>query len=749
MTRDDARLNAHRTEVVNSAPSSLSASRSFAYSVLPYLIAAVLCVLVLIPAWHLRRIDLTVPLGIVSDHNLSQEMVAIVVRDVHYYVNPLLGAPGQLELYEFPQLLWIHLIILAVIKLFTRDPGLAINVFYFLSYPLVAVTSLYAFRRLGISTGLAIAGAVLYAFIPFHQLRNEAHLIYSCYYVVPMMALVAVWISTGHELFRFRRKDTNAWSPRVTRDGLISLLVCVVIGWDNPYYACFGVALLAVGGLLGWLRSENRRSLLSAAILTVVLASSFGIGLLPNLIYVHRHGRGPAAQRFPVESEIYGLTLVQMLVPVTNHRLPALAKWKDQFNRTATLVNENDIAALGVVGSAGLLALLVCLFLRRCPDILYSLSVLNLFAILLGTIGGFGAVISFLISPQLRGFNRISVYVSFFSICAVLVILDWLISKWIYKAPRAIGLVILPSLLLLIGIPDQVPRGLLQGRDAIEKEFRQEGRFVQEIEGLVPPHSMIFQLPYDQFPESPPIYAMTDYDELKGYLHSGSLRWSYGAMKGRAGDKWLAVVSREPVDQMLLTIAATGFGGIYIDRFGYPDRASALESQLRSLLGGEPIVSESGRLSFFLLGGKALAFLNRQIPPERLATLEEALYPLIVDVADGCGEKEGSDTDNWHWCGRHGKIDIVNTSKSERKILLEATFTTAFAADSNLLIDGAGIQDKMKVNSSGAHWQAVVVVPQGESTINLSSDANQVVAPGDPRDLFFRINNFRYHEVGR
>ena len=112
--------------------------------------------------------------------------------------------------------------------------------------------------------------------------------------------------------------------------------------------------------------------------------------------------------------------------------------------------------------------------------------------------------------------------------------------------------------------------------------------------------------------------------------------------------------------------------------------------------------------------------------------MEEALYPLIVDVADGCGEKEGSDTDNWHWCGRHGKIDIVNTSKSERKILLEATFTTAFAADSNLLIDGAGIQDKMKVNSSGAHWEAVVVVPQGESTINLSSDANQVVAPGDP-----------------
>ncbi len=391
MTLNDAHLDSPRDAIATAAHHESPRIQGMLYSAIPYVIAVVLCVLILIPAWHLRHADLTIPIDIVSDYNLSQEMVTIFVRDGHYYVNPLLGAPGQQELYDFPILPWTHLIVLAAIKLATRNPGLAINLFYFLSYPLVAVTSLYALRRLGVSTGLAIAGSVLYAFIPFHQLRNEGHLIYSLYYVVPLMAMVAVWVSTGCESFYWPRKAATV-SPRwMTSDGLIALLVCIFIGWDNPYYAFFGVALLAVGGLLGWLRARSRRGLLTPAILLAVLVLSFGVGILPNLMYMHQHGRAPAAQRLPQESEIYGLTLVQMFAPVTNHRLPVLARWKSQFNSVAILVNENDTAALGIVGTAGFLSLLVCLFLRQCPDVLYSLSILNLFAVLLGTIGGLGA----------------------------------------------------------------------------------------------------------------------------------------------------------------------------------------------------------------------------------------------------------------------------------------------------------------------------------------------------------------------
>ena len=72
-------------------------------------------------------------------------------------------------------------------------------------------------------------------------------------------------------------------------------------------------------------------------------------------------------------------------------------------------------------------------------------------------------------------------------------------------------------------------------------------------------------------------------------------------MRGRDTDRWLSAIASQPVEQMLHSVANAGFAGIYIDRYGYADHASAIESQLKKLLDEEPLVSETGRLSFFLL----------------------------------------------------------------------------------------------------------------------------------------------------
>ena len=689
--------------------------------------------------------DLAVPIDTVSDYNLSAELVSLVVRDHHYYDNPLLGAPGQQQLYDFPILPLVHLLVLAPIGLLTKAPGLALNLFYFLSYPLVTITALYSLRRLGVGTLLAISGSLLFAFAPFHQLRNEGHLVYSCYYLVPLVILVAVWLGTGHPLFRFR--SDGGLTRSITRDGAIGIAICVAAGWDNPYFAFFGAAILSVATLLGWIRQGDRRSLISGILLLIVLVASFGAGLLPSWNFVREHGRAAAAQRNPAESEIYGLTIVQMMAPVTNHRIPFFAEWKNRFNRDAVLVNENDEAALGLLASIGFLCLLLCFFTKKCSDVLYSLGILNLFCLLLGTIGGFGAVFSFVLTPQLRGFNRISIYISFLSITALSLVLDSFLSARFQGSARTGVMGMSAVVLLLVGIPDQVPRGLNQNWRVVETGYRQQERFVGQIERLVPPHAMIFQLPYVPFPENPPIHKMFDYDQMKGYLHSGSLRWSYGAMKGRAVDRWIGTVSGEPIDQLLLTLVATGFGGIYIDRYGYDDSAAALESQLRTLLGSPPIADESGRLSFFVLDSNAIASLNRQIPPERYAKLERSLNLVLVEPAQGCWGKESSDSENWHWCGRRGEIAIMNATQSPRKVLLDATFATTHPEDSTLAIDGAGLQQKLKVNGTGTPWQAEITVQPGEQTIRLTSDARQVVAPNDSRNMFFRINNFTYREI--
>ena len=72
-------------------------------------------------------------------------------------------------------------------------------------------------------------------------------------------------------------------------------------------------------------------------------------------------------------------------------------------------------------------------------------------------------------------------------------------------------------------------------------------------------------------------------------------------MKGRPSADWQADLADKPTEVLLDTVLDKGFDGIYIDRFGYPDRAAELEGELGELLEVEPLVSPDGRRSFFSL----------------------------------------------------------------------------------------------------------------------------------------------------
>jgi phosphoglycerol transferase len=101
------------------------------------------------------------------------------------------------------------------------------------------------------------------------------------------------------------------------------------------------------------------------------------------------------------------------------------------------------------------------------------------------------------------------------------------------------------------------------------------------------------------FPEHLPINDMSDYDHFRGYVHSRTLRWSYGAMRGRAGDLWQREAATQPPEQLVETLVCAGFAGIYLDRNGYADQGEAVEAELSRILGAAPLVSRNGRLAFF------------------------------------------------------------------------------------------------------------------------------------------------------
>ena len=70
-------------------------------------------------------------------------------------------------------------------------------------------------------------------------------------------------------------------------------------------------------------------------------------------------------------------------------------------------------------------------------------------------------------------------------------------------------------------------------------------------------------------------------------------------MKGRPED-WLATRKSESMEALVSAAVAEGFGGLYIDRLGYPDRGATVEADISRVLdGARPLVSPNERLTFF------------------------------------------------------------------------------------------------------------------------------------------------------
>ena len=83
---------------------------------------------------------------------------------------------------------------------------------------------------------------------------------------------------------------------------------------------------------------------------------------------------------------------------------------------------------------------------------------------------------------------------------------------------------------------------------------------------------------------------------MRPYLHSKTLRWSWGAMS-RRNDNWTKLTADLPLEQFIERIIFAGFGGLLIDRDGYKD--SEVERSVLSYLGPASKFDLGGRWVFF------------------------------------------------------------------------------------------------------------------------------------------------------
>jgi len=585
----------------------VSISHRSARLVAEYGCAAALSLLILVWVMRLWEADLTIPFRYSDDALLAQMMIRTGIDNPWYWHNHCLGMPGSLEFEDYPAevsasflFLFIKLLALAL-----PDSAVVMNVFYLAGFPLVALAALFVLRSLRLSYAPALVMALLYAFLPYHLYRGEPHLFLAAYFTVPFMVLLVLWSWQDAPLFlcwdtaRCRLKV----SLRCSRP-IASLALCIIIGCCQIYYAFFTCFFLLLTGFSSSLYKKRLyplcRNLGLAATIGLVTATN----LAPSLCYQWKHGRNEALKRSPGEAEMFGMKIVQLLLPVEGHRLHFLRRYQHRYNLVAPLVNENNCSALGLVGAAGFLLLVARLFYRRPgpwrPNLMDMLSTLVLGAILLASIGGFGSLIAFTASSQIRAYNRISIFIGFFALLALGLLLDKLRRRYATSGRRQWAFLAFLAGLLTLGVLDQTSSWLIPPYAAVKKQYQADAEFIAAIEESVPAHAMIFQLPYLTFPNPAPT-ALQGFDHLRGYLHSKALRWSYAAMIDRETDLWQRRVLANPPEVLVKRLAEAGFSGVYINRDGYADRICPLEAVLARMTNAKPIESADRQLAFYSL----------------------------------------------------------------------------------------------------------------------------------------------------
>lgn len=667
--------------------------------------AMTLALLLAALALHLWNADLQLPFDYGGDANLTQIVIKGTLDHGWFQHNPDLAAPFGQNLLDFPVYSGetLQFLIMKVIGLFTGNAALVMNLFFLLGFPLATLTAFIVLRLLGIGRLAAATVAVLYAIAPFHFLRGEYHLFIGAYYAVPLGILLALLLTLGRPLPRAR------W--------LIPL--CIVIGSAHVYYAVFTLALLSAAIVLRLIAEDGWRALVPGIATVGLIVAVVVANHLPNIIYAHEHGPNPAVSRLPSESERFGLKLVEMVLPVPDHRIGALAHLRAKYHPAVDSVNEGDPQALGTLATLGLAWLFIVLLLARTrrvrpltDELQIAAARLAAVAFVAGTVGGISALVTYFLTDQVRAWGRISIVLAFLSLIPLALLID--------HATRTRGLRLaaaLAAVLLALGFLDQTNAGTPFGYAATAHDYRADGALIDAMEANLPHAARVFELPFEEFPEPQPAFlleSLSSYALGRPYLHSHDLRWSYGAMKGRA-DGWQRAAGALPPALLARGVAAVGFAAILLDRSSYSDEGDRVIAAIQQETGAEPEYAPNKRLVYFDLRAYAKRVLAGQ---NQAALRHDFLDPVRLTFNGAFSAPRQSDEHVWRYVGTGPAVlQLENPDTAARRV--RVAMTLAAPADRTV---------RVRISAPGQAAQTVAI-GRGDKRVELNMTAPPGVTP--------------------
>ncbi len=339
------------------------------------------------------------------------------------------------------------------------------------------------------------------------------------------------------------------------------------------------------------------------------------------------------------------------------------------------------------------------------------------------------------IGLPLRAWNRLSIFIAFFALLAVGRALTWAAAG--RSSGLRVGVLALTALVTLVGVLDQTSPAFDAPPRPAADQWASDTEFVGRIEATIGPGGSVLQLPYLPFPEHGPLALMSDYDPVRGYLHSRTLHWSYGAMRNRPED--IAVGLQALTPEALVPVAVTlGFEGLWLDRNGLGGPASALELGLSRRLGGEPMVSQDNRFAFFDLTPARAGIEGATSAAGRRDLAERARHPVSFDYGAGFFRPEADFERHWVWMGPESLVALHDPLGRPRRVLVTAEVETAGNGPATLFVD-----DRPVALAGGGE---TVTFPMDlrapDTTVRLRTDV-PFQPSGDSRDLRVRLIDLR------
>jgi hypothetical protein len=557
-------------------------------------------------------------------------------------INRRLGAPYDANWNDYPI---YEEILTFVLGLAARWFGLmeASNLSIILSYLPSALAFYACCRMLKYRKLWSFVAAVLFGFTFYNSRRHIFHFVLAFSYVVPLCILTCWLILAAKRL------------PLGGRWFWFCVGVSLLMGLSNPYSLYMFLQLLSFSIVLNWWRDRDVTRLKVGLICIAAAAVGFISTNLDTLCYAYIHGNNSTAiPRNYAQTEISALKPMEMVVPPANHSSVVLASIGEKYAAVAPVKGELFSPYLGIVALIAFLWMVgefIWRLLKRPPTWVGRIPAHTMQCVWIlaySVIGGVNNIFALGGLYLFRSANRYSLFISTICMFFFTARMSVLTRRWKPQTTWIVALVI-----LLFGLLDELPRRTNHAETlALAAAVQNDAAFGEAIENALPKRAMVFQLPVMRFPEGGPVRGIQEYDMLRPYFHTKTLRFSYGSCQGRPREDWQFIAERLSPPEMVATLEKFGFSAIYINRKGYADRAEELVKKLADA--GKSKVIEDGQR------GQICVFLNPSPNPELPHTDENAL---IVYRRGWVAEERGTDQIR-HWSGGNATALFFNELKS-------------------------------------------------------------------------------------